>query len=364
MRYHTCLRMTAAILTLSILAACEEPPPPTVEKVRAIKTIVVADRGAGQARRFPGVIEAVDTSSLSFEVGGNTREILVDVGARVKTGDTLATLDDTPYKLNVDAAEAEVGRAKANQAEKKTEFDRQDTLFKKDWVSKAAWDQAKAAYDSTTSQVSYANSKLNLARRDLEKTVLRAPFDGVIAAREADPFQEVARGQKVFDIFIEGAMQVRLSVPETAIETINLGLPAAISFPNERIPTQEGRVSEVGTVATEANAFTVKVALTSPPDSLRPGMTAEANMLLGDEAGEQSFLLPLSAIAPGEAPGEGYVFLFDEATSTVKKTAVHGAGGVRDDRVLISEGVSAGDIVAVAGVSFLRDGQQVKLLVQ
>lgn len=364
MRYNTCLRMTAALLALSVLTACEEPPPPTVEKVRAIKTVVVADRGSGQSRRFPGIIEAVDTSSLSFEVGGNTREILVDVGARVKQGDILATLDDTPFKLNVDAAQAEVSRAKATMSEKKTEFDRQDILYKKDWVSKSAFDQAKAAYESTASQVSYATSKLNLARRDLEKTVLRAPFDGVVAAREADPFQEVARGQKVFDIYIEGAMQVRLSVPETAIENINLGLPATISFPNERIPQQEGRVSEVGTVATEANAFTVKVGLTAPPASLRPGMTAEANMLLGDEAGDQSFLLPLSAIAPGEAPGEGYVFIFDQATSTVRKVAVRGGGGVRDDRILISEGVSAGDIVAVAGVSFLRDGQQVKLLVQ
>jgi len=306
MRYHTCLRMTAALLTLIILAACEEAPPPTVEKVRAIKTIVVADRGAGQSRRFPGIIEAVDTSSLSFEVGGNTREILVDVGARVKQGDILATLDDTPFKLNVDAAQAEVSRAKATMSEKKTEFDRQDILYKKEWVSKSAFDQARAAYESTTSQVSYATSKLNLARRDLEKTVLRAPFDGVIAAREADPFQEVARGQKIFDIYIEGAMQVRLSVPETAIEHINLGLPATITFPNERVPPQEGRVSEVGTVATEANAFTVKVTLAAPPAALRPGMTAEASMLLGNDADAQTFLLPLSAIAPGEGPGEKY----------------------------------------------------------
>jgi RND family efflux transporter MFP subunit len=364
MRPENCLRLTAMVLALFSVAACQEPPPPTVEKIRAIKTIVVADRGAGQSRRFPGVIEAVDTSSLSFEVGGNTREVLVDVGARVKAGDVLASLDDTPFKLNVDAAEAEVSRTKANLAEKKTDFDRQDTLYKKEWVSKAAFDQAKAAYDSAASEVSYATSKLNLARRDLEKTVLRAPFDGVIAAREAEPFQEVARGQKIFDVYIEGAMQVRLSVPETAIENVNLGLPATVHFPNERVPPQEGRISEVGTVATEANAFTVKVALAAPPESLRPGMTAEVGMLLGDQTGNQSFLLPLAAIAPGEEPGRGYVFLFDEATSTVKRTAVRGAGGVRDDRVLISEGVAAGDIVAVAGVSFLRDGQQVKLLAQ
>jgi len=364
MRTRSVAGLTGLFLATFLVSSCDEPPPPTVEKIRAIKTIVVADRGTGQSRRFPGVMEAVDTSSLSFEVGGNTREILVDVGDRVTTGQVLATMDDTPFQLNVEAAEAEVSRAKANLAEKKTEFDRQDTLYKKDWVSKAAWDQAKAAYDSFLSQVSYANSKLNLARRDLEKTQLRAPFDGVIAAREADPFQEVARGQKIFDIYIEGAMQVRLSVPETSIQQINLGLPATITFPNENVAPQEGRVSEVGTVASEANAFIVKVTLTTPPESLRPGMTAEAAMLFGDDTGTTSFLLPLTAIAPGEAPNQGYVFVFDEGTSTVKKTPVHGAGGARDDQVLISEGISAGDVIAVAGVSFLRDGQQVKLLTE
>jgi RND family efflux transporter MFP subunit len=358
-----CQRAGVGILVLGLLAGCEEPPPPVPDSVRAIKTMVVAERGAGQSRRFPGVVEAVDTSSLSFEVGGNTREILVDVGARVTQGEVLATLDDTPFRLNVDAAGAEVSRTRANLAEKKTDFDRQDTLYRKEWVSKAAFDQAKAAYDSAASEVSYATTKLNLARRDLEKTMLRAPFDGVIAAREAEPFQEVARGEKVFDIYVEGAMQVRVSVPETAIQSIHLGLPSVVTFPNDRIPPQDGRVVEVGTVATEANAFTVKVALTEPPEPLRPGMTAEAAMLLGSETDEHGFLLPLSAIAPGEEPGHGYVFVFEPATSTVKRTAVRG-GGVRDDLVMISEGVEGGDIVAVAGVSFLRDGQQVRLLAQ
>lgn len=357
-----CLRAAAIAALVGLLGACEEPPPPAAEKVRAIKTVVVAERGAGQNRRFPGVLEAVDTSSLSFEVGGNTREILVDVGARVKTGDVLAILDDTPFQLNVDAAQAEVSRTKANLAEKKTDFDRQDTLYKKDWVSKAAFDQAKAAYDSAASEVSYATSKLNLAKRDLDKTVLRAPFDGVIAARGADPFQEVSRGEKIFDIYVEGAMQVVLSVPETSIRNLNLGLPASVSFPSDNVAAEEGRVSEIGTVASEANAFTVKITLTDPPEPLRPGMTAEASMLLGAEETQTSFLLPFSAIAPGEEPGRGYVFVFDPQSSSVRKTAVVGGGGVRDDSVLISEGLQAGDIVAVAGVSFLRDGQKVNLM--
>jgi len=352
--------LAAAVL---LLAACEEEPPELMENIRAIKTITVSERGSGQTRRFPGIVEAVDTSSISFEVAGNTREVNVNVGDRVVEGQVLATLDDKPFQLSVEGAEAEVGRAKAQLAEKDTDYERQKTLYEKDWVAKAAYDQALAARDSAANQVSYANSKLNLARRDLEKTILTAPFDGVIASKFVDPFQEVARGEKVFEIYREGAMEVVVSVPETAINEVYLGLPAEVTFPSDQVASLEGRVSEIGTVAGDANAFPVKVALTDPPDKVLPGMTAEVALILGEASGNVSYLVPISAIAPGDEPGQGFVFVFDPESETVKKTEVRG-GGVQDNRVSITEGIAPGDVLAVAGVSFLRDGQKVKLMAQ
>lgn len=346
-----------------LLAACEQEQPEVIENIRAIKTITVSERGSGQLRRFPGTVEAVDTSTISFEVAGNTREVNVSVGDRVTEGQILATLDDKPFQLNVEGAEAELGRAKAQLAEKDTDYERQKTLYEKEWVAKAAYDQAVAARDSAANQVSYAVSKLNLARRDLEKTKLAAPFDGVIAAKYVDPFQEVARGEKVFEIYAEGAMDVLLSVPETAIGQVHLGLPADVTFPSEKVASLKGRVSEVGTVAAEANAFPVKVSLADPPDRILPGMTAEVALILGEDDGSTSYLVPVSAIASGGEAGEGYVFVFDPQTSTVKKTAVRGKG-VQDNRVFIVDGIEPGDVIAVAGVSFLRDGQEVKLMSQ
>lgn len=354
---------TGILLAVSVLllAACDEQQPEVMENVRAIKTITVSERGSGQLRRFPGIVAAVDTSSISFEVAGNTREVNVKVGDRVEEGQVLATLDDKPFQLNVEGAEAEVGRAKAQLAEKETDYVRQKTLYEKDWVAKAAYDQALAARDSAANQVSYAVSKLNLARRDFEKTVLAAPFDGVIANKFVDPFQEVARGEKVFEIYREGAMEVVVSVPETAIGEVYLGLPAEITFPSEQVASLKGRVSEIGTVAGDANAFPVKVALAEPPDRVLPGMTAEVALILGEAGGGTSYLVPVSAIAAGDAPGQGFVFVFDPQSSTVKKTAINGRG-VQDNRVFITEGIAPGDVIAVAGVSFLRDGQKVKLM--
>ncbi len=80
--------------------------------------------------------------------------------------------------------------------------------------------------------------------------------------------------------------------------------------------------------------------------------------------GKSGFLLPLSALAPEggkELQGAGTVFLYDSVSSTVKKHAIT-VGGVRDNRLVVTEGVAAGDVVASAGVSYLVDGQKVKLL--
>ena len=93
-------------------------------------------------------------------------------------------------------------------------------------------------------------------------------------------------------------------------------------------------------------------------------MTAEATILLKEEGVETSgFLVPLTAIAPADLPRQGYAFIYDSATHTVKKSLVKAKGGT-DYFVHVYEGVKAGDIVAVAGVTFLNDGQKVKLMQQ
>lgn len=346
------------VVSAFLLAACEEKQVEVGDRIRAIKTVTVTDQTSGLLHRLPGIVKAVDTSSVSFEVAGNTREVNVKVGDRVEEGQVLATLDETPFQLNVKGAEAALAKARAQLAEKETQYQRQSTLYEKGWVAKSAYDEALAARDSVANEVAFATSKLALARRDLEKTKLEAPFDGVIASKYVDPFQEVARGEKVFEIYREGDMEVEISVPESLISDIHLELPAKITFPAEQVESLNGRVSEIGTVAGNANAFPVKVALTDPPANVFPGMTAEVALTLGGAGG---FLIPLSAIAAGDESKRGFVFVYNPESSTVKKTQI-GGHGVEGNRVIITGGLKAGDVIAVAGVSFLRDGEKVKLM--
>ena len=348
---------------LMTISACREEPPPLPERIRAIKTITVSEHASGRLRQFSGVVEAADRSSISFEVSGNVREVRVDVGDRITRGQVLAVLDKRTYNLNVRAAEAELGRANVQLADKRNDLDRFQRINKQDpgAVSQAALDQSQAAVDGARKQVQFAKSQLKLAQRDLEKTVLRAPFDGVIATRDVEPFFEVRRGQKLFDVFENTGMEVAISIPEDVIEDIQMDQKGDIQFSVIEDRTYHGHVTEISKVAGTANAFPIKLTIDDPDRRIRPGMTARVTLLLSKDDEKAAYLVPISAIAQRDKTSDAFVFIYNPKTSTVKESQVEGSS-VRGNDAVITEGVKAGDIIAVAGVSFLEDGQKVKLM--
>lgn len=352
-------------LTLYPFVGCTREAPPPPEVIRAIKTITVEERATAQTRKFSGVIEPVDKSSLSFEVAGNVKDVNFDVGQEFKAGQIIATMDKLTFQLDLDAARAKLARAHAQLAEKEAEYNRYRKVNEESpgAVSQSSVDQTKAAFMSARENVRVATSELNLAQRDMQKTDLAAPFDGVIARRYVEPFQEVKRGDPVFDVFVEGAMEVATSIPETDIEGIFRGQACDIVFPMAPGTTYRGLVSDIGRLAEAANAFPVKVKILTVDPKLRPGMTAELTFRISEAAQQHAFLVPVSALLAGEAPQQGYVFVFDPTTSTVKRVLVKGATeSVEGNRLMIAEGLQGGEIIAVAGVSFLEDGQKVKLM--
>jgi RND family efflux transporter MFP subunit len=353
------LRLWAVAALLAGLSGCSDPPPPPVETVRSIRTITVSEPASGRVRRFSGTVEAADTAGLGFEVPGTVQEVKVEVGERTVKGAVLARLDQRTFKLNVEAAQADVGRARVELQEAQNDVDRFRRISP-GAVSQRERDQAEARYDSARKNLSLTMTRLNLAKQDLDRTLLRAPFDGIVARRFVDPFRQVALGEKIVELQMEGAMEVSLSVPESEIGYIYLGLPGRIRFPAIPGLDQRGIVTEISQVVGRANAFPVKLTIQSDDPRIRSGITAEVTLQLGNEIGQTAFLIPIEALSPGGTESESAVFVFDAASSTVKKTAIQ-IGTVRTSNVTVSEGLKAGDIIAVAGVSFLRDGQKVRL---
>jgi RND family efflux transporter MFP subunit len=243
----------------------------------------------------------------------------------------------------------------------KAEYERQKRIFEEGAGAERYVEVAEYNYKAAKSAVKFQTAKLDLARRNLRKTKLPSPYDGVIAWRSVEPNEEVLAGQKILEINATGKMEVELAIPETNVDQIHIDDPVTITFPTLPGETASGRISYIGGAAVKANAFPVKVELIDPSEKVKPGMTAEAKLTIKDENRKSGYLVPIQALLPSPEPDRGYAFVYDPGTSTVKKTPVH-SRGMADKRVIIDEGLEAGDIIAVAGVSFLADGLEVKLL--
>jgi RND family efflux transporter MFP subunit len=342
------------------LTACKEKTE-IVEVVRSIKTITVNEQPAEKIRKFSGQVAAVDSSGLSFEVGGRVESVEVDIGDRVKKGQVLSVLDPEPYQLDVDAIQAELVKARDNVTKTKAEYERQKRIFEQGAGAERYVEVTEFEYKASLSAVKYQAARLDLAKRNLRKTKLLSPYDGVIAWRSVQPNEEVKAGQKILEINASGKMEVQLAVPETTVDRIHIDDPVTITFPSVPEESAKGRISYIGGAAVKANAFPVKVELLDPGQNIKPGITAEANLALKDETRKTGYLVPFQALLPSPEPNRGYAFVYDPGTSTVKKTAVR-SRGTAEKKIIIDEGLKAGDIIAVAGVSFLADGMEVKLL--
>lgn len=355
-------------LLVPILAAfgCgkEEKPP---EVIRSIRWIKVVETTTMQVRMISGTTKPVDQTALSFAVGGTVEKVKVRLGDQVRKGQVLAELDQQPFVLGVRDAEAGLSKAQANRVERRANYERYLALYESNNASKAELDEARASFDSATSQVKAATAQLGLARRDLRKTRLIAPFNGTISVKEIEPHVEVRRGKAIFGLDgEESGFEVSSAVPETLVLRLNVGDEADVVFPglnNRRVP---GVLTEVGVRSRAATTFPVTVQLQEEFSALRSGMSVEVafQYIPESETGEPvatGIAVPIAAILMG-AEKTKFVFIYDEKSSTVKKTQIK-VLNLRDNDVIIEpETLKAGDILVTAGVQFLTDGQKVNLM--
>jgi RND family efflux transporter MFP subunit len=346
---------------LLALGGCTEKEEVAETPPRPIKTFTVGERAGGMVRRFSGASEAAETIALSFPVSGTVQTLPVNVGDAVADGDVIATLDPEPFEFDLQAARADVEKARADLVAQQGELDRNKTLFEKGWVAAAAVEKQQAAYDAAASTLEYVNARLAIAQRNLNNATLRAPSAGTIARKAVDRYADVAVAQTIVELNSTDGLLVSFAVPETGISRIELGQPALVTFSVFEGYETSGRITEIETTASSGNAYTVKASLGAPPPELKPGMTAQVSIAAPDEAPDAGYLVPLAAVAPGDTENVGAVFKYVPEEGVVRRNAIQ-AQGVRDNLVLFQDGLAAGDIIAAAGVAFLIDGQRVRLL--
>lgn len=213
MSYGTIALAGAALLS----AACGgEPGEAPRSEEGAVVTVSHPVASAG-SESFPGIVMAAETATLATRTSGQIREIRVDVGARVRAGQPLVFLDATDMAARIEAAEARLRLAQRTH----------------DRIASLEADGAASAQelDETTARLQGAEAALRDARAQASYTVLRAPFDGVVTRRDADPGELAAPGRPILQLMAAGELKIRADLPGDLAGRVAVDQTLPVRFP-------------------------------------------------------------------------------------------------------------------------------------
>jgi membrane fusion protein, multidrug efflux system len=328
------------------------------EPIRPVRVAEVVEAGGGEEIRLSGTIEAEDSINLAFRVGGQLIQRTVNVGDRVRAGQTVARLDPETAQNAVDAARANVAAAMARLVETRNTIARYEPMVARGFVARQQFDRAVESRNAAEAQVEAAEAKLRSAENQRSFTELVADAAGTVTARGAEPGEVVAAGQMVVQLAREGGRDAVFDFPprvkdalaaDTVIEVVST------TDPNVRAV---GRVREVSPQADPVTrTFRVRVGLANPPEALRLGSSVSGKVPVG--GGAEGLLIPAAALT--RADGQPAVWVVAPDTQRVALRNID-VIAYELDRVLVQHGLMPGDLVVTAGVQSLRPDQPVRLL--
>jgi RND family efflux transporter MFP subunit len=338
------------LVLVATLAACgKSAPPEQAHEPRLVELAAVGTSGASELRVFSGQVETTNTSAIAFEVPGRVVQIAVLDGARVREGQLLARVDDEPFRLQVQRAEAQYNQLAED-------LKRKAALREENILSGAAYDQLKAAVD-------IARAQRDLARRDLRNTRLLAPFEGRIARRTIETQQMVQAGAPVFTLEATSRLEVGVALPQNVAESLPFDRTLrAQAWPPDRPSTVFPLVyREHSTVSTPAGSvYRLLFSLARPEQlTLLPGMALRVSIdVPGSTAAQSSLTVPVNALTVA-ADGSRAVWKYDASTHRVHRTAVE-LREIRQNDAVVAGAINAGDRVVAAGSQFVTEGEAVR----
>lgn len=325
---------------------------PAVPAALTITTTPVASQELVRTVPATGSIFAWQEVIVSAEVGGyRVAEVPVDVGTRVQKGQVLVRLAGDMLQADLASRQAALRSAEASLTNATAALRRGESVASSGALSAADLDRLKAEHIAAQARVATAQADLTTAELRVQYGTVRAPDSGTVTARTVSVGQIVQAGGEMLRLLRQDRVEWRAEVPEAQLSRIKVGQTVSVSAVDGTV--LEGRVRAVApTVQTNNRTGLVYVDITG--GSARPGMFARGEIAAGSGTG---ILVPISSVVIQD--GYSYVFVLKDG-NVVERRRVEQAG-VHGDRLEISEGLADGDIIAVKGAGFLKDGDTVAI---
>lgn len=337
--------IVAAALAWLPLAAGHAQMPPALVEVAEVQLEQLAP-----TIRLPGTVISLDDSRVSANVAGTVVSV-AEVGDAVSMGQSLARLDQVNLKLSKVENENLVSREASRIAFLSSEVGRLEKLAAQNNAARSRLEQTQSDLEVARSDRRGAAARLERINIDLERTLVKAPFDGVVTERFVNPGEALALGSPVVRLVGLSRLEVAARAPIRSVHFIAKGAVLNISNPfvntvgtlRTKVPTGDGR----------AHMFELRIEIDSELFSVNEDVRVE----VPTAASEAVLIVPRDALVLRREQTVVYRVADDMSAEAVEVKP----GAARGDRISVTGDLGAGDKVIVRGAERLQPGQQVQL---
>ncbi|WP_165390209.1 efflux RND transporter periplasmic adaptor subunit [Thalassococcus sp. S3] len=396
---------TAFLWPVGKLAAQDVPRP--------AKVVTVQQTSSEIRRSYPALVLPSAEVELSFQVSGRVIQLPVRGAMQVAEGDLIAALDPRDFETQVvqlesqrDQANAELSalrtgaraeeivalEAAVASAQAQVDQARDQAVRTRELAQRGVVASARLEQDEASLRVAEANlqaqmeqlqigraggrpeeiqaaeaairgleAQLQVARNNLDYTTLEAPFDGVIARRDIENFSNIQAGQSVALLQALNIVHLSFDVPGADVTRLTANGPDAITnqvvfdaLPGQVFDSETVEFSVQADAATQT--YRGRVAVTIPENAfILPGMVGR--VLASTPGNLKDLMIPLTSVAAGP-DGEPFVWIVGENGSVAQRSVE--LGDMSGDRVVVKDGLEAGETIIAAGVSQIIDGMTIR----
>ncbi len=360
------LRTTFLVLAIATaLAACNKGPQgadkkdgkseaPAVLSISAEDILTVQSNSLASGPVVTGSIQPERKADLRAEISALVLQVLKENGDVVKKGDVLVKLDETAIRDSLSSAEASARSASQALEQSQRQVERMKTLRASGMTSVQAMDDAEVRRNAASSEVAAARSRAALARQQLARTVVRAPFDGVVSDRKVSAGDTASPGKELVKVIDPSSMRFEGRVSADRISVVKVGQPVTFKINGYAGQEFQGVVKRVDPAANEVTRQ-VEVLVGFQPGTQQPkvsGLFGEGRI---DAESTEALMLSQSALV--KAGDRNYTWRLKGNVLSKVELAI-GARDPRSGNYEVRSGLAAGDIVLRNPNSSLKDGQK------
>lgn len=340
------------------VASSSSPAPPVLEFLPGDITRV-QPHDLKQTLSLSGSLRALNQATVKSRIAGEIVEVLVREGETVKAGQVVAKMDTREYQARYEQANGALLAARGQLEIATKARDNNKALLGRGFISQNAFDNAASQFEIARANVESAQAALDLTRKILGDTIIRAPISGVVSSRTVQPGERVPIDSRLLDVVDLSKMEMETGVPASDIVNVSLGQEVVTRIEGVAAPVV-GKVVRINpSTQSGSRSVLIYVQIENPDARLKAGMFGEAQLTLQKKNGVLT--VPQSAVQASN--GKATIYAIESGVLTQRPVKL-GMKGLDNDgpAVEVLDGLTEGMQIVRTNLGNMATGTRVRLM--